>query len=121
MHIETYEKTFERILTDEEKAALRGTVFANRELVGLDLSGADLRGARFERTSMTRCTLRGADLRGAQFNLCDLQHVVLADAVFGDNRFDGTTIVEALGLKPIDRSLIEQSGGTFQPPHASQR
>jgi uncharacterized protein YjbI with pentapeptide repeats len=117
----TATKTFERILTSEEKASLRGAVFCNRELVEMDLSGADLRGARFEKTLMVGCNLSGADLRGAQFNLCDLRGVVLADTVFDDNRFDGTTIVDAVGLDPPTRMLIEQWGGTFQPGHASSR
>lgn len=113
--------TFERILTSGEKAALRGAVFANREFVGIDLSGADLRGARFDRTRLARCNLSRADLRGAHFNLCDLDEVVLADTLFGDNRFDGTSIVGAVGLSPPTRTLIEQWGAAVQPAHASHR
>lgn len=113
--------TFECVLTTKEKAALRGATFANRELVGLDLSGADLRDARFERTVLVDCNLAGADLRGARLVLCDVRSVVFEDAVFGDNRFDGTTLVDVIGLGGAARTLIERSGGTFQPPHASSR
>jgi uncharacterized protein YjbI with pentapeptide repeats len=113
--------TFERILTDEEKAALRGESFANRDLVGVDLSRADLRGARFEKTLFVRCSFEGADLRGAHFNLCELRGVILVDAVFGENRFDGTTIVEPVGLESAARALLESSGATFQPLRASHR
>lgn len=113
--------TFERILTSEEKAALRGAVFVHRDLVGMDFSGADLRGARFDKTLIAGCNLRGADLRGARFKLCDLREIVLTDALFGDNRFDGTTIVDAIGLSTPTRILLEQWGATFQPVHASHR
>lgn len=113
--------TLEKVFSTEQKAALRGAVFADRELVGVDLSGADLRDARFEKTRMVGCDLTGADLRGAQFSLCDLRGVVLADALFGDNRFDGTTIEDAIGLSQPTRTLIEGWGGTFQPICASQR
>ncbi|MBX3259267.1 MAG: pentapeptide repeat-containing protein [Labilithrix sp.] len=113
--------TFERILTTEEKSALRGESFSNRELDGLDLSGADLRGARFDRTLLVRCNLAGADLRGARFVLCDLRGVDFADTVFGDNRFDGTTFVDVVGLSESTRALIARGGGTFQPRHASTR
>jgi uncharacterized protein YjbI with pentapeptide repeats len=115
------DKTFECIMTDQEKAALRGERFANRELVRMDFSGADLRDASFERTLLVCCNLAGADLRGARFTLCSLHGVVLMDAVFGDNRFDGTTFEEVVGLSAADRALIEQGGGTFQAPHASSR
>lgn len=113
--------TFERILTGEEKATLRGELFTHRELVGVDLSGADLRGARFERTVLDRCNFAGADLRGARFTLCDLRDVVFSDTLFGDNSFEGTTLVDVIGLNAADRALIEQRGGTFQPIHASPR
>jgi uncharacterized protein YjbI with pentapeptide repeats len=112
---------FEPILTGKEKATLRGERFVNRELVDMDFSGADLRGARFEGTLLARCNLAGADLRGACFKLCDLRGVVFADAVFGDNRFDGTTFVDVVGLNAASRALIEHGGGTFQPVHASPR
>jgi uncharacterized protein YjbI with pentapeptide repeats len=112
---------FECVLTTREKEELRGEVFVNRELVGLDLSGADLRGARFEKTVLVRCNLAGADLRDATFRLCELRTVVFADASFGNNRFDGTTLEDIQWLSAESRALIEQGGGTFQPPNASAR
>lgn len=51
--------------------------FLNRELVGLDFSGADLPDARFEKTTLSRCNFAGTDLRGASFVLCELRGVVL--------------------------------------------
>lgn len=112
---------FERIFSEDEKAALRGESFVHREFVGVDLVGADLRGARFQGTSLVRCNLMGADLRGAQFVLCDLSAVVLSDAILGDNRFDGSTFVDTIGVTDAARKLIEASGGTFLHPYASQR
>jgi uncharacterized protein YjbI with pentapeptide repeats len=112
---------FESVFSAEEKAALRDEVFMNREFVDVDFSGADLRGARFERTTLVRCNLAATDLRGARFNLCNLREVVLTDAVFGDNRFDGTMFVEAVGLNDVTRALIEHGGGSFQRELASLR
>lgn len=114
-------KSFERVLTGEEKASLRGELFVDRELIGMDFSGADFRDALFEKTRLVQCSLAGADLRGASFKLCDLSAVDLAEAIFGDNRFDGTTFVDAMGLSASTRAMIEQGGGTFQPIHASHR
>ncbi len=112
---------FERVFSAKEKAALRDEVFVNREFVGVDFTKADLRGTRFERTKLIRCNLAGADLRGAKFVLCELDSVVLADVLLEDNRFDGTTLVEVVGLNPADHAIIEQSGGTFLHAHASHR
>jgi uncharacterized protein YjbI with pentapeptide repeats len=117
----TTNEKLQPILTADEKAALRGQAFVSRELVEMDLSGADLRGARFEKTMVTRCSLVGADLRGATFRLCELRGVDLAEAVFGDNRFDGTTFVDVTGLTTATTALIENCGGTFQPVYASHR
>lgn len=113
--------TFEQIFTSNEKAALSGEVFLGRELVGVDLSGADLRSASFEKTTLTRCNLAGADLRGAWFIASELRGVLLGDALFGDNRFDGTTFIDVVGVSGETRASIERAGGAFQPPHASLR
>jgi uncharacterized protein YjbI with pentapeptide repeats len=80
-----------------------------------------LRETRFERTKLIRCNLANADLRGARFVSCELEGVVLVDTVFGDNRFDGTTLIDAFGLSPAGRMLVEQHGGTFLHSHASRR
>lgn len=112
---------FEKILTAAEKASMRGELFASCDLIAVDLSGADLRGAHFEKTLMWGCNLARADLRGASFRLCDLRSLVLADTIFGDNRFDGTTIVEPVGLNAAMHTLIQRCGGTFQPARASRR
>ena len=117
----TSANTFERVLSADEKAGLRGERFSHRELVGIDLVGADLRGARFEATVLVRCDLTGADLRGARFSACELRGVVLVDAVFGDNRFDATILEGVDGLTRGSQALIEAAGGTFQPAGASQR
>jgi BTB/POZ domain-containing protein KCTD9 len=113
--------SLERVLTAEEKASMEGELFVNRELVDVDFSGADLRGAVFEKTLLTRCNLAGADLRGARFILCDLHGVVLAAVRLDDARFDGTTLVEVVGLDPPTRVLIERCGGSFQQARASLR
>lgn len=104
-----------------DRIASREGHVQSRTLVDIDLSGADLRGARFESTVLIRCNLAGADLRGARFTLCELYGVVLTDAVFGDNRFDGTMFVDVIGVAEPRRALIQQDGGTFQPPRASDR
>jgi uncharacterized protein YjbI with pentapeptide repeats len=114
-------ETFERIMTTGEKAALRGEVFASCELVGVDLSGADLREACFERARLIRCDLSGADLRGARFTLCNLRGLVVENAVFGENRFDGTILEEVVGLSSNTQELVVRGGGTFQPLRASSR
>ncbi|MBX3227054.1 MAG: pentapeptide repeat-containing protein [Labilithrix sp.] len=113
--------TFERVYSQEEKAALRGEVFTHRELVGVDFAGADLRGSRFQGTSLVRCNFKDADLRGARFVLCDFTGVVLTDAILGDNRFDGSTFADMIGVEAPTQTLIEKNGGTFLPPHASSR
>jgi uncharacterized protein YjbI with pentapeptide repeats len=112
---------FERILTTREKSELRGRVFSDCEMIGVDLAGADLRGARFERVLLIKSNLAGADLRGAHFVLCELRFVVLTDTQLGDNRFDGTTLVEVAGLTPEDRRAVERNGGAFQNVRASLR
>jgi uncharacterized protein YjbI with pentapeptide repeats len=111
----------EPIFTSREKRELTGEVFRSRELVDLDFSRADLRGACFEKTVLLRCSFAGADLRGARFLSCDLHGVDLAGAVLGDNRFDGTTLVDAFGLTAGARKIVADGGGTFQPGHASRR
>jgi uncharacterized protein YjbI with pentapeptide repeats len=116
------ESFFERIFTNEEKAALKGEVFLCSELVGVDLSGADLRKTSFERATLSGCNLSGADLRGAWFISSELRCVNLRDAIFGDgNRFDGTLFIDVVGIAPEAREHIERTGGTFQPAHASLR
>jgi uncharacterized protein YjbI with pentapeptide repeats len=112
---------FEPILTSREKRELTGASFCQRELVELDFSGADLRGARFEQSVLVRCSFAGADLRGARFLSCDLHSIDFADAVLGDNRFDGTTIVDVGGMTATMTTIVADAGGTFQPRHASRR
>ena len=112
---------FERVFSPEEKAALRGEIFTHRELVGVDFAGADLRGAQFQGSTIVRCNFSEADLRGARFVLCDLTAVVVTDAIFSDNRFDGCTFAEMVGVTAPVQALIEKHGGTFFPPHASSR
>jgi len=112
---------YESILTTREKREMRGHVFQDQDLVGIDLSGADLRGARFERVLLATCNLAGADLRGAEFVLCELRYVVLTGAQLGDNRFRGTTLVETDGLSEEDRVTVESVGGAFQQARASLR
>jgi uncharacterized protein YjbI with pentapeptide repeats len=114
-------RELERILTAREKAELRGAVFRDRDMVGVDLSGADLRGTRFERVRLTDCSLAGADLRGAQFLLCELRFVLLARVQLEDTRFPGTTVVEPGDLDEQGRLLIEREGGSFQHAQASAR
>jgi uncharacterized protein YjbI with pentapeptide repeats len=113
--------TFERILTAREKADLCGQLFLGSEIIGVDLSGADLRGARFERAILVSTTLAGADLRGAHFILCELRFVRLAGARLGNNRFDGTTLVEMDDLEPDEQQAILRHGGAFQHMRASLR
>lgn len=112
---------FESVLTAREKRDLAGELFCNRELVDLDFSGADLRGACFERSVLLRCSFAGADLRGARFLSCDLQSIDLADALLGGNRFDGTTLIEPVGVSASGREAIASAGGAFQLDRASRR
>ena len=112
---------FEKVLTAQEKRELKHSFFHHREVVGVDLANADLRGAHFEGVVLERCDLTGADLRGARFTLCELRDVVLAESILEDNRFDGTTFVDVVGLTAAHRRLIEECGGTFQPGHARRR
>jgi len=100
-------QAYEHILTTKEKARLRGQAFKDRELVGVDLSGADLRDALFERVVLRECTLAGADLRGTQFVLCDFHGVRL--------------LVDVDGLSESDRVDVESAGGCFQPTYTSRR
>ena len=113
--------SYESILTMREKRELRGQVFHDVDLVGVDLSGADLRDARFERVLIARSDLTGADLRGAQFVLCHLHYLELTDARLGNNRFPGTALLEPEGLTDEHRLTVEREGGLFQHPRASLR
>ena len=102
-------------LTKGMKHGLRGHVFRQQEIVGLNLACADLRDVRFEEVQFTSCDLAGADLRGAHFILCTLSSTVLRDVRLGDNRFYGTTLVEPIELQDDARQTIERSGGVFLP------
>jgi uncharacterized protein YjbI with pentapeptide repeats len=113
--------SFESVLTAHEKRELAGELFCNRELVDLDFSGSDLRGARFERSIVVRCSFAGADLRGARFLSCNLQSIDLANALLEDTRFDGTMLVEVLGVSSSARDAISSGGGAFQLDCASGR
>jgi uncharacterized protein YjbI with pentapeptide repeats len=113
--------TFERVLTSKEKAALAGARFSSLVLDGIDFAGADLRGANFERAVIADCDFSGADFRGARLILCELRNVLLGNALFGANRFDGTTFVDVHGLSAEDRAAIAICGGTFLQAHASLR
>lgn len=106
---------FERILTPLEKRELRGQVFRDRDLVGVDLSGADLRNTRFENVRLASCNLAGADLRAARFVLCAFRDVVLSGARLGRNVFYGTTLTEIGGLNEDARRDVERAGGAFSP------
>jgi uncharacterized protein YjbI with pentapeptide repeats len=112
---------FEPIFTTREKRELHHERFADRELVGIDLSGADLRSARFERTVLASCSLAGADLRGAQFILCDVRSVDFTNVELGDNDFRGTMLMDVTGLSEASRALILTAGGAFQHARASLR
>ena len=112
---------FEQVFSKAEKAALDGDLFLNYELVGIDLAGANLRGAHFERMTLVGCDFSGADLRGASFQDCELRAVVLADAIFEDNRFEGTRLIDVHGLSLPAEARIREGGGTFPPAHASLR
>ena len=112
---------FEPILTSREKRDLHHERFLDRELVGVDLSGADLRSAHFERTLLASCNLSGADLRGARFVLCDVRSVDLTNVELGDNDFRGTMLMDVVGLSEESRTLIQSAGGAFQHARASLR
>ncbi len=110
---------FESILTAGEKRELRAAVFRDQSLVGVDLSGADFRGARFERVQFEACDLTGADLRGAHFVRCVFRSVLMTSARLGGNRFDGSVLIQIVGLSEEDRLWIEHEGGTFRHLHAN--
>lgn len=112
---------FEPIFTTREKRELHHERFADRELVGVDLSGADLRSTRFERTVLASSSLAGADLRGAEFVLCDLRSVDFSGVELGDTDFRGTMLTDVVGLSEESRALIVTAGGAFQHARASLR
>ena len=46
---------------------LRGAIFSQQDLTGVDLTGANLQYAHFKNTTLTDAKLDGANLRGANF------------------------------------------------------
>jgi hypothetical protein len=106
---------FERVLSFDEKRGLRGSVFRDRHLAGIDFGGADLQSALFLGVELRSCSFEGADLRGARFIVCILHDVVFSRARFGENLFDGTTLTEIGGLSEEQRRQVVQSGGAFVP------
>jgi hypothetical protein len=104
---------FERVLSLREKHALRGIVFRDRRIVGIDLAGADLRKARFLNVEIASCNLADTDLRGARFVACRLRDLVLCRARLGLNLFWGTTLTEIGGLSEEQRHAVVESGGMF--------
>jgi uncharacterized protein YjbI with pentapeptide repeats len=119
--MDSFPRRPEHVLTAQEKTTLRGELFINRELVGLDLSGSDLRDARFEHMVLNECSLAGADLRGARFVHCHLRGVDLSGALLSESRFDGTMFDDSVVMMASDRAHIECTGGTFRHAHSSLR
>ncbi len=113
-------ETLERIFTEKEKSGLRLRVFKNLNLDCVDFRGAKLSVCKFEDVSLAGSDFTGADLRGAAFLRCDLRRVRFANALFANNRFDGSWLTAAVGLTPRQREYIEKRGGRFlravEPP-----
>jgi uncharacterized protein YjbI with pentapeptide repeats len=90
-----------------------GAEWHQQVLDGKDFQGANLRDSTFEGCSLVACDFSGADLRGARFIDCDmrranLEHAVLAGAVFSRSWLTG-----AQGLGAGEKSLVRRSGGRF--------
>jgi uncharacterized protein YjbI with pentapeptide repeats len=101
------------VLTDREKAELRGQTLQDRSFDGLDLTGADLSFATFVDCSFVGCSLRQADLRHARFRGCDLRWAAFDGARLGKNRFDGSTLGGAKGLRRHDVRYVRRQGASF--------
>ncbi len=100
----------DRILTPLEKLDLRGAVFWQISLDGVDFSGADLQDARFEHAGLRGASFAGADLRGVHFLHCDLRGIDLRSARLGENRCDGSWLCGERGLSRRDRERLAAAG-----------
>ena len=56
-----------RHLKECRNCNLRGAIFSQHDLTGVDLRGANLQYAHFKGTTLTDAKLEGANLRGADF------------------------------------------------------
>ncbi len=104
------EPGLDRILTRREKLDLRGAVFSQISLDGVDFSSSDLQGATFEHAGLRGASFAGADLRGVRFLHCDLRGADLQGARLAENRCDGSWLVGVTGLSSRDRKRLVEAG-----------
>lgn len=107
------ESEVEQIFTRLEKKHLWMRGFRDVALDHVDFSGADLREAFFQGVSLAGSDFSRADLRGAKLLNCDLRGARFGEARWGDNAFDGSCFVGAVGLSSCQREEIRSHGGRF--------
>jgi hypothetical protein len=101
------------VLTQQEKAELRGQEFRGRIFDGFDLAAADLSFATFVGCSLVGCNFRKSDLRHTRFERCDLRWSVFDGARLGKNRFDGSSLGGVSGLRRNDVGYARRHGALF--------
>ena len=97
----------------ERRSELRGQIFRNVNLDGVDLSWADLSLARFEHCSLVGADFSHSTLRGTEFVDADLRRSCLEHIRFGKNRFKASFFEGAQGLSRAQTRYITRHGGTF--------
>ncbi len=90
-----------------------GASWHQQILDGKDFQGANLRDSTFDGCSLAACDFSGADLRGVRFVDCDmrranLEHALLAGAVFTRSWLTGVQ-----GLTADARARVRRAGGRF--------
>lgn len=105
---------YHQVLTDREKAELRGQVFRDRVFDGFDLSKADLSFAKLIDCSLIGGNLQHADLRHARFRRCDLRWSAFDGARLGKNRLEGSVLGGASGLGRDDVGSARRHGASFK-------
>ena len=94
-----------------------GEPIANRDLQGIDLSGAPLRGGVFSQVRLVGANLANADLREAFFDHCDLSGCTLQTAQLRGAVFDHCTLdgIQALAASWHAAKLVESSARDARP------
>jgi uncharacterized protein YjbI with pentapeptide repeats len=96
-----------------DKAVMDGAEWHQQVLDGKDFQGANLRDSTFEGCSLVACDFSGADLRGARFIDCDMRRVNLEHAVLAGAVFSRSWLTGAQGLSAGEKSLVRRAGGRF--------
>lgn len=97
----------------ERRTELRGQIFRNVNLDGVDLSSADLSHVRFEHCSLVGADFSHSTLRGTEFVDADLRRSCFEHVRFGKNRFKASFFGGAEGLTRVQTRYITRLGGTF--------